>query len=219
VLTFVENPYGDVTEFDRQMIAFIGDARILPLRLTNRHGLQGDRVSGFNQPVEVDSFNSGYVDIDDLLASSDLGLQTSLVHLLRERAETGNYERRMGITTGAGALLPGAEFDRAHARGIDSELALLRDFFGDPGIRIINADQRRFRSTRGDTIIETQRRGRGRAESGILAIGWEVRLRDGRRMTPEEYRALLEAERAAAAPPPAPAPAPPPPAAPAPAAP
>ena len=34
VLSFVENPYGTQTEFDRQMIAFIGDARILPLRLT-----------------------------------------------------------------------------------------------------------------------------------------------------------------------------------------
>ncbi len=212
VLSFVENPYGTQTEFDRQMIAFIGDARILPLRLTTREALQGDRVGGFDTPVDVDGYTSGYVDLDDLLASSDLGLQTSLVHLLRERQETGNYARRMGIVTGPAALLPNAEFDRSHARGIDSELALLRDFFGDPGIRIIDANTRHFRSTRGDGIHETQRHGRGRAESGIFAISWEVRLRDGRRMTPEEYRALLQRERAAAAPPlpvaPAPAPVP-----------
>jgi hypothetical protein len=78
------------------------------------------------------------VDRDDLFASFDLGLQTSLVHLLRERAETKDYARRMGIVQGSGALLPNAEFSRSHAHGIDSELALLRDFFGDPGIRIIN---------------------------------------------------------------------------------
>jgi hypothetical protein len=205
VLSFVENPYGTQTEFDRQMMAFIGDRRILPLRLTTRQALQGDRVAGFDTPVDVDGYNSGYVDIDDLLASSDLGLQTSLVHLLRERAETRDYARRMGIDAGSGALLPNAEFDRSHARGIESELALLRDFFGDPGIRIIDADQRHFRSTRGDGIHETQRHGRGRAESGIFAISWEVRLRDGRRMTPEQYRDLLAAERAAAAPVAAPA--------------
>jgi hypothetical protein len=105
----------------------------------------------------------------------------------------------MGIARGSGALLLNAEFDRSHARGVESEVALLRDFFGDPGIRIIDADRRRLRSTRGDGIDETERSGRGRAESGILAISWEVRLRDGRRMTPKHYRDLLAAERAAVA--------------------
>jgi hypothetical protein len=208
VLQFTENPYGTVTEFDRQMMAFIADATVLPLRLTNRHGLQGDARSGFHAPVDVDEYSTGYVDIDDLLASSDLGLQTSLVHLIRERQSTRNYDQRIGSPS-LNAGTP--EFDHSHARGIEAEVALLRDFFADPGLRVIDAGQRILRSMRGDTIRENERRGTTADEQGILKISWQVVLRDGRRMTPEEYRDLLAAERAAQAPaaaPPAAAPAP-----------
>jgi hypothetical protein len=116
------------------MMTFINDeATVIPLRLATREGLQGFRDrGGFTHQVDVDEHVTGYVDIDDLLASSDLGLQTSLIHLLRERQAPPNYAQRMRIASGPASLMtPSAEFDRAHARGIASELALLRDFFGD----------------------------------------------------------------------------------------
>jgi hypothetical protein len=41
----------DPNEFDRQMMALIDQDPVLPLRLTNRHGLLGDRASGFHDPA------------------------------------------------------------------------------------------------------------------------------------------------------------------------
>ena len=191
-----------LTEFDRQMQGFIDADSDIPMRFTNRHGLEGDRVNGFNSPVDVDSFQSGYVDIDDLLASSDLGLQTSLVHLLRERGQAANYARRIGtaglnpVTVRAGRQEFTAEFNRAHASGIDAELQVLRDFFSDPAIRLIDADSRRFRNTRGDLIREREQRGTHAADAGVLAISWEVVRHDGGEvMTPEDYLQFIDAER------------------------
>jgi hypothetical protein len=184
----------NLSDFDRQMMGFIDQEPVIPLRLTNRHGLLGDRVAGFNFQVEADAWASGYVDIDDLLASSDVGLQLVLVHFLRERAETRDYARRIGS-----ASMTQAAFDVAHARGIDSEVQFLRDFFGDPTIRFTSETPvgqlfRFYRNSRGDSIRARMRPGR-RAERGVDAVSVEVRLRDGRTMTAEEYRDFLEQER------------------------
>jgi len=81
------------SEFDRQMIALIDDTADIPLRLTNRHGLigsftvdvAGTRTFHPEGGVFEDAWQSGYVDIDDLLASSDLGMQDVLVHFITER--------------------------------------------------------------------------------------------------------------------------------------
>jgi len=73
-----------------------------------------------------------------------------MVHQLRERQATPNYEHRIGIETGPGALVttPGAdaEFESAHLSGLQAELALLRDFFADPTIRAVDIQARRFRN-------------------------------------------------------------------------
>jgi hypothetical protein len=120
VLTYTEVETLTPNEFDRQMIDFIDSAQVIPLRLTDRHGLLGDRVSGFNDRVIEDAWSSGYVDIDDLLASSDLGLQSVLVHFLRERQSTRNYARRLGS--------PSMDFRAARrAGGVRSRAAGRRD--------------------------------------------------------------------------------------------
>lgn len=180
-------------DFDRQMMAFIDQAAVLPLRFTNKEGLLGDHVNGFNFQVDADAFVSGYVDIDDLLASTELGMQSLLVHFLTERAATKNYAKRIGTNFSQ------QEFNAGHAKGIEAEASLLRDFFGDPSIKII-ADsvsptvRRVFRNSRGDTI-----RRRIRRTGGVHASRIEVvTKKDGKTHTAEEYLEILEAEREAA---------------------
>lgn len=208
-------PVGMLSDFDRQMMGFIDDGADLLMRFTNRHGLLADDAGDYFSPdgaggrvpnfVDEDAWKSGYVDIDDLLASSDLGFQAVLVHFLRERQVTRNYARRIGIPNaqpGALETRPGfqAEFDRAHRSGINAELELLRDYFGDPGIRVVNLLARRFRTTRGDLLRVVATPGRTSATSGVLAISWEVVLHDTHAVvSAEEYRDLLDRERAAAA--------------------
>ncbi len=202
------------SEFDRQMVAFIDDGSDIPLRFTNRHGLLGsfnvDPVTGARTFVSEggvfeDAWQSGYVDIDDLLASSDLGIQDVLVHFITERRATPNYAHRMGIPGGQPGGLdtrPGfdQEFHRAHRTGLLAELALLRDFFGDPGIRAVDLQARRFRSTRGDIIRVRITEGHTNATAGVQAVSFEVVLHDTHAViTADEYLALLDRERAAAA--------------------
>jgi len=206
VLTYEQVAGLDANEFDRQMMAFIDSGNVIPLRLTNRHGLLGDRVSGFNEPVFADAWSSGYVDIDDLLASTDLGLQSVLVHFLQERQSTRNYARRIGSAS-MDFTQPGvqAEFDRVHAQGIDAEVRLLRDFFGDPSIRHIPGAEsgdvaRVYRNDRRDRIRTRVREGRRAADVGVHAIFIDVRLHeDGSVVSAEDYLALLEREREAEA--------------------
>lgn len=185
-----------LSEFDRQMQRFIADAADIRMRMTNRHGLMGERRVGFNWGVEVDSWLSGYVDIDDLLASSPSGFMTSLVHLLRERQRTTNYTRRIG-TPSLDASQPGpaAEFRRAHGAGLDAELQVLRDLLQDPSVRFIDRDTRLLRNDRGDRIRERMGSGAG----GNHAIRWVVVLHhSGRVLNLEEYIELLERERTTA---------------------
>ncbi|MCX5561516.1 DUF4157 domain-containing protein [Streptomyces sp. NBC_00038] len=184
------------TFFETRMQAFIDGETVLPLRLTNRHGLLGDKALGFHDRVEVDEWQSGYVDVDDLLASSDLALQSQLLHFLTERSATRNYAARIG-----GGTLLGAEFDRKHDIGIKAEAELLRDFFGDPTIQLLEDSPRAtptvlrvFRNSRRDRILHRIRQGHG-ADHGVDASTIEVITRDGATLTADEYRRLLEEER------------------------
>ncbi len=184
---------GTATGFDTQMMGFIDQGEVIPIRLANHEGLLGDKAHGFNDRITEDAFVSGYADVDDLLASSDLGLQSVLVHFLTERGVTRDYARRLGT--------PGLEasFERGHRLGIEAETRLLRDFFSDPSVRFLSEPEgssifRIFRNGRRDTI-----RTRVTARRGIDAVTVEVvTRRDGVRHTPEEYRDLVAAERAAA---------------------
>jgi Domain of unknown function (DUF4157) len=183
---------GTLSLFDTQMKGFIDQESTIPLRLTNRAGLLGNRASGFHDHVDVDAWTSGYVDIDDLLGtSSDLALQTMLAHFLTERGATSNYDRRIGTNT---FTLP--EFRRVHSLGIGAEEALLRDYFGDPTIKILNDSptptiRREFRNKRHDLIRRRVSPGRG-AETGVDKMSIEVITRDGKKHTPEEYKRILE---------------------------
>ena len=189
---------GTLSGFDNQIKAFIDQGVVIPFRLTNRHGLLGDRVSGFNDRVLEDAWSSGYVDIDDLLASSDLGLQSVLVHFLRERSATSTYARRIGSPSlDTNQPAPLREFNRAHAQGIQAELQLLRDFFADPTIQIVPGAEsgeifRVYRNSRRDLIRTRVHSGHG-AETGVDAVSIEVITRDGKTHTPEEYKGILAA--------------------------
>ncbi len=219
LLTYVVNPYGDMTEFDREMIDFIDAPVVLPLRITTREARLRDGAGHFTQRVIFDAWAEGYVDIDDLLASSDLGLQAGLLHFLTERARTAGYARRIGSpgmdpnsADPATRLAVRREFVRAHQRGVDAEVALLRDFFSDPTIREVRgaASGNIFRvyiNDRRDHIRMRVTEHHGRTNNGVDAVSIEVVTRDGHVHTPEEYLVILRAARPAA-PAPAPAPAP-----------
>ncbi|ALG09537.1 hypothetical protein [Kibdelosporangium phytohabitans] len=195
-LTYTPIEGGTLSAFDQQMVGFIDDGTVVPMRFTNRHGRLRDEDGRFTGHVEIDEWENAYVDIDDLLAASDVSLQTSLVHLLRERQVTRGYDRRIGSPGLDGAS---AEFDRAHDAGLDAELPIVRDFFGDPTIRFASKQERVYRNDRGDTLREVQQARHG-ANEGVEALDIRVTLHEPphRVLTAEEYRDLLRAERAAA---------------------
>lgn len=182
--------------FDEQMLAFIESENVIPLRLTNRSGLLGSRATGFSEGVLADAFASGLVDIDDLLASDDAGLQLVLVHFLTERAVTRDYARRLGSASlSLRDRRSRREFERSHDAGIDAEAAFLRGFFGDDSIRFVSEPAsgqvfRVYRNDRGDRI-----RARLTSRRRVDAVTVEVRLRDGSIISAQAYRDLLAAER------------------------
>ena len=120
-LTYRDSGLDDPSAFDTQMMALIDRSELIPLRLTNRHGLLGDRKAGFHSGVDGDAFSSGYVDVDDLLACDDLGFELLLVHFMTERAVTKNYAKRIGIDDPAKGGFSDAEFNRSHSRGNQAE--------------------------------------------------------------------------------------------------
>lgn len=113
--------------FDRMMTRFIDEAQVIPLRLITSAGLvQGG--GGTFVPLTGDSFITGYVDLDDLLGSSDIGFKLLLGHFITERLQVRDYARRIG-TAGLAPL-----FNNAHARGREAEAELLQDLLSDPSI-------------------------------------------------------------------------------------
>jgi len=133
-----------VSGFDFQMMDFINQDQVLPLRLITSQGT----VGGF--PIVGDSYLHGYVDLEDLLASDDLAFQSILVHFLQERAVTPRYEQRIGTpgldpNTPAGAV----SFRRAHRAGHDAQADHWQDVMGDSSIRFSTE----FRNANGDAHI------------------------------------------------------------------
>jgi hypothetical protein len=183
-----------LTHFDRQMQGFIDRNEVVPMRPIARAGLVG------GGSLLIDSFESAYVDLDDMLASNDLSFQMNLLHILVERFSTRDYERRIG-SPGLSAIDPATgdlrrEFRRAHAAGIDAEVEQLRSAIGDPTITFRRERSRggttifEFRSREGYRVIHVFGRDRGGLQSGRVF----VRTRDNREITIEELRV----ERAAA---------------------
>lgn len=192
---------GTLTSFDRQMRDFIDRAEVVPLRLITSAG----RVGG--GPLWVDSLQAGYLDLDDMLASSDVSFQMNLVHIMVERLSIRNYDRRRGT-------IMAREFDAAHRRGLDAEAEYLRNLVGDPTIRFVYEETRPngtsvfgFQSGEGYRIFHVFRglQQRRAVRGGELF----VQMRDGRRLTIDQLIAERAAAAAPAAPPvPAPAPGP-----------
>jgi hypothetical protein len=181
------------SSFDLQMIDLIDRDDLLPVRLVNRQALIGDTANGYHLQVDGDAFQSGYVDIDDLLAGDDLGFQMLLLHFLTERAVTRNYAHRVGTN------FTDAEFRHGHSLGIEAEAQVLREFFGDPTIVIWedspSATVRRvfFSRRRHDKFRRRIRLGHG-PDQGVNASTVDVVTRRGEVLTPEAYLELLGRE-------------------------
>lgn len=180
--TVVDEP--QLQDFDRRMISFIDGPQTLPLRLINSSG----RVGGAN--LFIDSFITGYMDLDDMMASDDVSFRMNMIHILTERNEVPDYASKIGTNMGG--------FDRAHRLGNEAEADHLKAVVGDPTIRFIYEETRSngttvfgFRSDEGYRIFHIFRGANSATRGGILL----VRTADGRRITLEAFLA----ERAAAA--------------------
>jgi hypothetical protein len=177
-----------LTHFDRQMRGYIDRAEVVPMRLITGAGY----VDG--GPLLVDSLQLGYVDLEDLLASDDLGFQSNFMHVLAERFAVRDYNRRLG-TAGVGA-----EWDTAHPVGLNAEAEFFQNIFSDPSIRY-SWDRT---SPNGNYIAVFRSRDNGyrvvlRINSGrseIRGTHVSVRTADGRTLSADAFLA----ERAAVVP-------------------
>lgn len=191
-ITYTVTDPANVTPFDRRMQAFIDRAEVVPLRLITSAGRVGTRATGFSNLL-VDSLSAGYLDLDDMRASDDNSFKMNLLHLLTERFAVPNYERRIGTN------FSDAEFQRAHAAGLQAEAQYLRDTIGDPTIRFVfeetkpdgNALVFGYRSSEGYSIFHVFLRAQQTVSGGHVF----VQTRDNRRISVND----LIAERAAAA--------------------
>ena len=186
-----------LTPFDRRLREFIDQDPVIPMRLINREGYVG------GSPLRGDSLQEGYVDLDDMLTSSDLGMQMMMVHFLTERSRVRNYERRIGT--------PMPEFPIVHRAGREAEVQHLRAVIGDPTINYVYEERRDpAHPVTSNYVIGFRSRAErywifevyaNRRLPGVRTSTLFVEMPDKRRLTIEE----LIAERAAAAAPAAPA--------------
>ena len=143
----------EVDNFDQQMMDFIDLPQVIPLRLITSAGLAR------GVPVVGDTFHHGYVDLDDLMASDDLGFQSIMLHFIEERAVTPRYEQRIGSPslderTPAG----GRAFNRGHTAGHNAQAEHFRDVFNDPSI-VFSRGRRRNNAGDADIIFRSQTHG------------------------------------------------------------
>lgn len=118
-----------IDNFDQQMMDFIDLQQVIPLRLITSAGT----VGGF--PIVGDSFLHGYVDVDDLMASDDLGFQSIMLHFIEERAVTNRYAQRIGSPSlNPGTPAGNRSFRRGHRAGHTAQAEHFQDVFGDPSI-------------------------------------------------------------------------------------
>jgi hypothetical protein len=186
-LTYQVLSAGDVQNFDTKMMQFIDDANLAPMRLITNDGL----VDG--QRLLIDSFDLAYVDLDDMLACSDLSFQLNLIHFLQERLAIPDYASKIGTDIRG--------FDRAHHAGLTAETEHLRSVVGDPTIEFtFEEDQGNGRVVFGYRsrpnryrIFHIFTRRRGGVQGGDVFV-----LKEGerRQITIEQF---LEERRAAAA--------------------
>ncbi len=122
-LTYTVLDPAQVVNFDTKMMQFIDDTNLAPMRLITNNGLVG------GQRLLIDSFDLAYVDLDDMLACSDLSFQLNLIHFLEERLAITDYASKIGTSIRG--------FDRAHRAGLTAETEHLRSVVGDPTIEFV----------------------------------------------------------------------------------
>ncbi|SDF21056.1 DUF4157 domain-containing protein [Terriglobus roseus] len=194
-ITYTVLDASHLTAFDQQMRGFIDRADTVPLRLVTSAALTQQGSPTF-KALNVDSFDLGYLDLDDMRASDDNSFQMNLVHLLRERFATSRYDHRIGTFTPA----DDPEFQRAHAAGVEAESQLLRDKVGDPTIHFVFEEDRSdnlmvfgYRSREGYSIFHVLRSTGG----GVMAGHVFVQTKDNRRLSLDDF--IAERNRTAAA--------------------
>jgi hypothetical protein len=177
-----------LSPFDKKMQAFIDEAPNIPMLLINK-----DRKVG-GAPLFVDSFRLGFVDLDDMLACTDLSFQMNLIHLLAERFNVPDYEKKIPKPS-LDARLPAS-----HRVGFDAEAEHLRNLIGDPTIKFVYEDARAsgadvfgFRSKEGYYIFHVF----SRDKKGIRGGSLYVHTKDKRRISVDE---LIKERKAAAKP-------------------
>jgi hypothetical protein len=186
-LTYQVLDASSVVNFDTKMMQFIDDTNLAPMRLITNNGLvDGERLL-------IDSFNLAYVDLDDMLACSDLSFQLNLIHFLEERLAIPDYARKIGTNI--------AGFERAHRAGLSAETEHMRSVVGDPTIEFVfEEDQGNGRVVFGYRsrpnkyrIFHIFTRRRGGVQGGDVFV-----LKDGERRQ-ITIEAFLEERRVAAA--------------------
>lgn len=186
----------NLSNFDRQMQKFIDLGTVIPLRMITSEGMVGDKTNGF-QHVFVDAADSGYFDLDDMLACDDMSFQMNMIHILTERGAIKNYDKRIG--TG----ISDPEFQSAHRKGIDAEAEHLQSVIGDPTIKF-NYEENKpggtvvfaFKSKEGYRVIHVFANINKKVAGGKVS----VILKDGKtRLTLDDFIAQRKAEEAAKA--------------------
>ena len=186
-LTYEVLDASSVVNFDTKMMQFIDDTNLAPMRLITNEGLVG------GQRLLIDSFDLAYVDLDDMLACSDMSFQMNLIHFLEERLAIPDYASKIGTNI--------AGFNRAHRAGLTAETEHLRSVVGDPTIEFVFEEDQgngrlvfgfRSRPNKYRIFHIFTRRGRRGLQGGDVFV-----LKDGERRQ-ITIEAFLEERRVAA---------------------
>jgi hypothetical protein len=113
-----------------------------------------------------------------------------LVHFLTERAATRRYAQRLGTK------FTDVEFQHGHALGIEAEARILREYFNDATIHIVQDSpsvmiRRLFQNSAGVSFRRRITIGTGERR-GVEASSVDVVTSDGTVYTPADYLAMLD---------------------------
>ena len=117
--------------FDMQMRSYLDMNAVVPLRLITGEGRVPKSPTTLGR-LTFDQLITGYVDLEDLLATDRLAFQSILIHILGERFSSPNYARRIG-----GDTFTGAEYRAAHLAGHHAQAFHFQGVFKDPSIKFV----------------------------------------------------------------------------------
>jgi len=179
VIKYTLTPDQKLSFFDSQMVSFIDHASLIPMRLINAKGLVGGGA------LLADSFISGYVDLDDLMANDMYSFQSDLLHFLTERFQVKDYDRKIGTNFGR-------KFPSAHRKGKEAEAKQLQYLFNDPSVKFIYEESKAsgawvnaFKSTKEKYWVFQVIKNTNKAVAGGKMY---VKTKDKKKMTIDEFR-------------------------------